>query len=73
MNCRVDQTTIKTLFPMEISKSLFVLWLALGLISGIGFGLAISSMAVGLPIGLVLSLLTGIVFERVKEFNGWAK
>lgn len=58
---------------MEISKSLFVLWLALGLISGIGFGLAISSMAVGLPMGLALSLLTGIVFERVKEFNGWAK
>jgi len=58
---------------MESSKSLFVLWMALGVISGIGFGLAINSMAVGLPMGLVVSLLTGIVFDRVKEFNGWAK
>lgn len=58
---------------MAISKSLFVLWLALGLITGIGFGLAISSMAVGLPMGLALSLLTGIVYERLKELTGLAK
>jgi|APTNR8051073442_1049403.scaffolds.fasta_scaffold00268_13 hypothetical protein len=58
---------------MESSKSLFVLWLALGIISGIGFGMAINSMAVGLPMGLVLALLTGIVYERLKEFTGWVK
>ncbi|NUO02302.1 MAG: hypothetical protein HUU01_16985 [Saprospiraceae bacterium] len=58
---------------MEISKSLFTVWMALGIITGAGFGLAISSMAVGLPMGLALSLLTGIVYERLKEFNGWAK
>jgi len=58
---------------MESSKSLFVLWLALGVITGIGFGLAMSSMTVGLPMGVCLSLLVGIVFERLKNTSGWAK
>ncbi len=57
---------------MEISKSLFT-FLALGMVTGICLGVAINSMAVGLPMGLVMSLLTGIVFDRVKNFNGWAK
>lgn len=57
---------------MEISKSLFT-FLALGMVTGIGLGVAINSMAVGLPMGLVMSLLTGIVYDRVKNFNGWAK
>ncbi|MBX2872678.1 MAG: hypothetical protein KTR30_11275 [Saprospiraceae bacterium] len=48
-------------------KSLFGMWMILGLVLGLYFGFIINSMTIGLPIGLCLSFLFGKVSYRVSR------
>lgn len=48
-------------------KSLFGMWMIMGLVLGLYFGFIIQSMTIGLPIGLCLSFLMGKVSHRVTK------
>ncbi len=48
-------------------KSLFGMWLTLGLVLGLYFGFIVGSMAIGLPMGLCFSFLLGKVSHRVSK------
>lgn len=46
-------------------KSLFGLWLALGVALGLSLGVAMGSFTLGLPMGLCASFLVGKVANRL--------
>ncbi|MBK7869818.1 MAG: hypothetical protein IPJ74_03570 [Saprospiraceae bacterium] len=53
---------------MKKSKSVLVMWAMAGVALGLSFGVLLHSIAVGLPLGLIVSFLTAVVVDRT--YNG---
>lgn len=48
-------------------KSMFGVLLAIGLVLGLCFGYLINSMTIGVPMGLIASILVGKIAHRLSE------